>query len=378
MKKLFFIIILVLVLFSLKSQNIGISDNPSFNPSFMLHIQPSVLYGNDLFSIQNNLGTYYLHVKLNGKVGIGTNSPNTLVDVVGGANGIETSLLTLRSNFSANGTATGLRLINSTSSSSNVGAELISYCVNSGNGRSDLFFRVHGGGGTSGALLERMRILGNGQVCVNTSTPVMSDDVLTGYANSSSLAWGLAGYHVGTNGGGGFFQIVGTTNGYNAGESWTDGTGVAFLAGNTNTSNNMIGVWAQTSAGNSRYGLYSPNRCISLQWLVISDGRLKQNVKKMGSTLDKVLKLTPVTYNFDNTLEFGFLTQDVENIFPNIVYKNGVYDPEIKITPKSKIEASNFRYDAMNYIGLIPILVKAIQEQQIEIEKLKEELKTLK
>lgn len=378
MKKLLTIILFVILVTIGKSQNVGISDNTAFNPSFMLHLQPSATYANDLFSVQNNAGTYYFHVKLNGRVGVGTNTPNTLVDIIGGASGVQTNLLTLRSNYVANGTATGIRLITSTASASDVGSEMVSYCVNSGNGRSDLLFKVHGGGGVPGALNERMRILGNGQVVVNTTTPVMSDDVLTGYANSTSLAWGTAGYHVGTNGGGGFFQITGAGNGYNAGEAWTDGTGCAFFAGNSNTANNMIGIWAQSAAANTRYGLYSPNRCISVQWLIFSDGRLKKNIKTMENTLDKVLKLIPVTYKFDNTLEFGFLTQDMENIFPDIVYKNAVYDPEIKITPKSKLEQSNFKYDAMNYIGLIPILVKAIQEQQIEIEKLKQEIETLK
>jgi len=49
------------------SQNVGISDNTAFNPSFMLHLQPSATYANDLFSVQNNSGTYYFHVKLNGQ-----------------------------------------------------------------------------------------------------------------------------------------------------------------------------------------------------------------------------------------------------------------------------------------------------------------------
>jgi len=35
-------------------------------------------------------------------------------------------------------------------------------------------------------------------------------------------------------------------------------------------------------------------------------------------------------------------------------------------------------YDALNYIGMIPILVKAIQEQQAEIELLREEIELLK
>lgn len=83
MKKFFFLIIYALLYFNSYPQNVGISDNVSFNPSFMLHIKPSVGYSNDLFSIQNNSGTPFFHVKLNGNVGIGTLNPTEKLDLIG-------------------------------------------------------------------------------------------------------------------------------------------------------------------------------------------------------------------------------------------------------------------------------------------------------
>lgn len=64
-------------------QNVGISDDASFNPSFMFHLKPSALYSNDLFSVQNNSGTPFFHVKLNGNVGIGTLNPTEKLDLIG-------------------------------------------------------------------------------------------------------------------------------------------------------------------------------------------------------------------------------------------------------------------------------------------------------
>ncbi|MFN3640130.1 MAG: tail fiber domain-containing protein, partial [Flavobacterium sp.] len=54
---------------------------------------------------------------------------------------------------------------------SNVGSEFESVTTNAG-GLSLLRFKIHGGGGVNGALLERMRIVGNGNVGINTDNPL--------------------------------------------------------------------------------------------------------------------------------------------------------------------------------------------------------------
>lgn len=114
------------------------------------------------------------------KLGIGggfSYNPNTLVDVVGGTSGSETRLMTLRSNFTADNTGTFLAFINSTSSSSAVGAEIGAITTASSNGASQLIFRTHGGGGAYGALLERMRLTNQGQLGIGTTSPIQTLDV---------------------------------------------------------------------------------------------------------------------------------------------------------------------------------------------------------
>lgn len=106
------------------------------------------------------------------RIGIGTTNMNTFVDIVGGNTGVTTNLLTLRSNFVANNTGTGIRLINSTNNASNVGAEMVALTTVSANGRSELLFNVHGGGGGNGALLERVRIQGDGNVGIGYNAPL--------------------------------------------------------------------------------------------------------------------------------------------------------------------------------------------------------------
>jgi hypothetical protein len=95
-----------------------------------------------------------------------------------------------------------------------------------------------------------------------------------------------------------------------------------------------------------------------------SDRRLKQNIQPLGSELSNILQLNPITYNWNSTYldshknldratstQVGFIAQDVQNIFPEIITG----------------EESSTTYLGIDYAKFAPILVKAIQEQQGEI-----------
>jgi len=82
--------------------------------------------------------------------------------------------------------------------------------------------------------------------------------------------------------------------------------------------------------------------------------------------------LNPTTYmlkkdeykmmNFPTERQYGFVAQELEKVFPTLVEQG-------KIPGTSA--ATSMEYKSVNYIGMIPILTKAIQEQQKEIEDLK-------
>ena len=116
-----------------------------------------------------------------------------------------------------------------------------------------------------------------------------------------------------------------------------------------------------------------------------SDGRFKKNIKNINSGLDIVLGLRPVTYQWKNAYTrgkgmdthkkyYGFVSQEVEKVFPETVVRKEVMIENEKI--------SDFRF--INQTNFTPILVKALQEQQAlienqsnEINKLKEKIKTM-
>ena len=103
----------------------------------------------------------------------------------------------------------------------------------------------------------------------------------------------------------------------------------------------------------------------------LSDARLKKDVLAIEHSLDKVMALRPVTFNWNKTVNtdlilddrnhIGFIAQEVEEVFPQVI---STADDEMKTK-------------SIAYSDLVPVLTKAIQEQQAQIEALKAQNETL-
>jgi hypothetical protein len=96
-----------------------------------------------------------------------------------------------------------------------------------------------------------------------------------------------------------------------------------------------------------------------------SDRRLKDNIRSLGSVLPSLLQLQAKKYSFkadpDRADNIGFIAQDVEKLFPELV-----------TTP---IESGTHQeYYMMDYAGFGVLAVQAIQEQQVIIESQNERL----
>jgi hypothetical protein len=102
-----------------------------------------------------------------------------------------------------------------------------------------------------------------------------------------------------------------------------------------------------------------------------SDYRLKENVDYDFNALDRVAQLKPARFNFisdeTNTLVDGFLAHEVQDIVPEAIH--GVKD-EVD-------EDGNAVYQGIDQSKLVPLLTKAIQEQQALIESLTARITTL-
>jgi len=113
---------------------------------------------------------------------------------------------------------------------------------------------------------------------------------------------------------------------------------------------------------------------------VSSDQRLKMNIQPLDQDngLAAVKRLNPVTFNWKSvdvtkSSQMGFIAQDVQKVFPQLVTDMG--EVTIKLangTTQTVPDAKGISYE-----GLIAPMVKAIQEQQKQIDDLRSEIKKL-
>lgn len=131
--------------------------------------------------------------------------------------------------------------------------------------------------------------------------------------------------------------------------------GEVFIAGTTdqgayNLQVNGTGVWGAGAYVNG------------------SDVRLKDNVVSLGSALNDVMKLNPVTFTYkptyssDSNVQTGFIAQELQEVFKDKNFVDGLV-------------TKGPTYLNVAYQNLIPVLTKAIQELKQELDDLKSQLK---
>jgi hypothetical protein len=108
------------------------------------------------------------------------------------------------------------------------------------------------------------------------------------------------------------------------------------------------------------------NNVYSYNYTSLSDFRLKKNIADLSYGLKEVLKLRPVSYLWkkrpEDGLALGLIAQEIRKVIPEVVTEG---------TDEEKTLA-------VKYSELIPVLIKAIQEQQRIIDVARDENSSLK
>jgi hypothetical protein len=195
-------------------------------------------------------------------------------------------------------------------------------------------------------LVERMRITSGGKLCVQSTATI--------FANSANRINGVV-----NSGGEAALEVSnsGTTDGSPA---------LSCYKANATTNSDARFIQFYASNGVTAMGGIVGNGASNVQFASISDIREKENIVSIDGSLNKILALNPVQFDWIKTSEHikaGFIAQQVEEIFPEYVVSNMSNDGEEERKGLTGGLSS----------GIIAHIVKAIQEMNtkiIELEKI--------
>ena len=150
------------------------------------------------------------------------------------------------------------------------------------------------------------------------------------------------------------------------------------------------GIYGIASGTGTYYAGYFAGDVYSSGAYLPSDAALKSNVKTYDNALASITAIPVKSYSYKNDgiygkmhlpqgNQVGIMAQDMEAVYPQLVKQSYFEDAESYMNgsiKKEEIESVNFK--AVNYTGLVPIMIKGMQEQQQIIEDLKAEMEALK
>ena len=138
---------------------------------------------------------------------------------------------------------------------------------------------------------------------------------------------------------------------------------VLFITGASGTGTTIAGsVGIGTNAPQADYrltvvdSLYVGGRVSAAGYTTRSDYDLKDEIQSLNYGLNEVIQMKPVKYTYKSNGEqqLGFIAQDIGTLIPESVHFDS--------------------FMGVDYQSIIPILTKAIQQQQAQIETLKQRL----
>jgi len=212
----------------------------------------------------------------------------------------------------------------------------------------------------------------NKRLGIGTTTPAYKLDVsgdirFTGTLQGGSVPWQRLTNFPSACPSGQFVRAIGSTLTCATPPGGLSGSGTAnylpLWTGTTSLGNSIL---YQTTDAKIGIGTTSPGGKLEVAGEVIAQGfyyssdvSLKKDIQNLDSKeiLEKVKKLQGVSFVWKDSDEksIGFIAQEVEKIFPEVVFQN----------PKTGLKS-------IDYAKLVTALIEAIKAQQEEIESLKD------
>ena len=159
-----------------------------------------------------------------------------------------------------------------------------------------------------------------------------------------------------------------------------------YAAGNS--SGAKYGIYSSTSGLGTRYAGYFIGDVYCSGSYLPSDEGLKRNISDYDNALDQLSSIEVKEYEYihDGDMskmdlpkgrQVGIMAQNIEHTFPQLTKETELDLNEDPENEDPERESNILKFKAVNYTGMIPITVKAIQEQQEIITGQKEKIQSL-
>jgi len=234
---------------------------------------------------------------------------------------------------------------------------------------------ANGGGGLANnvAIGTNALIMGGGGQNTGVGSGVLSSAVDEGINNTGIGFGALSGVNIGVgNTGIGLDALSNITSGnFNIGIGLSAGAGLGptnggnIVIGNSNSDLVVTPGFSQTYIANIAHSMVTGAAVFintnGKLGLLSSSKRFKENITPINNNNEitsKLLSLNPVSFTYKtdetHTVHYGLIAEEVNEVFPDIVFMNQDKDGETKI-PKDEPKPFTIRYD-----GLVPLLLNEI------------------
>lgn len=282
----------------------------------------------------------------------------------------------------------------------------------------------------------RMTLSTNGRLGIGVGNPASRLDVAGGTAAGDTLpvinavvkktgnrdfvgisatSAPAAGYGIGMTGNGNFIGVLGNGGTFGlAGVS--GGIGISGEADDASLTNDLVGVQGLTSGGSTSIGVFGSGSggstadygvwgeqpdtasndyalvgigdVFAFRYFVASDRKLKNNIQPVTNALDKIKNLHASTYTFNQAqyagkklpwgTHIGFMADEVEQAFPELV-KNTILPAGVVRGERGNTQVQTIEnVKVVNYLGLIPVITEAVNEQRAIVEQKDAEIAQLR
>jgi hypothetical protein len=222
------------------------------------------------------------------------------------------------------------------------------------------------------ADVDRIRITSTGNVGIGTATPTKRLNVEASVAGEVT-------------------NIKNTRN--NASGDYALVTELGSNCNNTNNYHYIAGT-----GGADKFYIYGNGNVVNINnsYGSLSDIKLKENIEDASPKLDDLMKVKVRNYNLigDDKKQIGVIAQELEEVFPAMIDEsedfeevevpqldeegNEVLNEEGEVVTENKRVSKGTTTKSVKYSVFVPMLIKAMQEQQEQIKSLTKQVEALK